>query len=478
MKTYPSQRAVKRKVKQIKKEQSVSIANAYEIFSRNENRTSWRVYKKELDKYWAAEQPIPDVSNSFVNDHDVHLSNEDYRALDKERTKQPSTDEKSVLKRNREQLTRLGIEYSIFEPTITGLKKSILDATQSVRTHFELENFHIYSAQEQGPDSKVVKSAFLLTEDKIIKSRASLYRPKTKMGDPRMWFRSLAEISHPGELVCIIILDDDAYLINLLRNDLSLLINGNNHISTILRQYSTKTQSHSDILLSKLKEIAKYPVVAQKVGDTAVGHALESILGIEANSSKQPDYNGIEIKSGRGGKNRNTIFAQVADWSISPCRKSAEILDKYGYQREDDMKLYCTVSTQRMNTQGLHFKYNKKNDSLEEWYKERELVAVWPGVLLRSRLAEKHKETFWIEADTSKSDKGDELFYYKSVIHTRKPILSQLMPLIESGVITMDHLIKRSGKTGRVSEKGPLFKIDKKNLSLLFPEPRNYNLLD
>jgi hypothetical protein len=91
-------------------------------------------------------------------------------------------------------------------------------------------------------------------------------------------------------------------------------------------------------------------------------------------------------------------------------------------------------------------------------------------------LAEKHKETFWIEAESSFDDAGIEHFNYKSVLHTRRPILSQLMPLIESGVITMDHLIKKKASNGRVSEKGPLFKIDKKNLNLLFPEPKKYKL--
>ncbi|WP_419179400.1 MvaI/BcnI family restriction endonuclease [Providencia stuartii] len=51
------------------------------------------------------------------------------------------------------------------------------------------------------------------------------------------------------------------------------------------------------------------------------------------------------------------------------------------------------------------------------------------------------------------------------------------MPLLESGTITMDHLIKRSAKNGRVTEKGPLFKINSRDLSLIFPEPVKYSLI-
>jgi hypothetical protein len=53
---------------------------------------------------------------------------------------------------------------------------------------------------------------------------------------------------------------------------------------------------------------------------------------------------------------------------------------------------------------------------------------------------------------------------------------NQLMPLLRDGVITMDHLVKRRATYGRVSEKGLLFKMNKKDLSLLFPEPLIYEL--
>ncbi|WP_249268237.1 MvaI/BcnI family restriction endonuclease, partial [Vibrio harveyi] len=108
-------------------------------------------------------------------------------------------------------------------------------------------------------------------------------------------------------------------------------------------------------------------------------------------------------------------------------------------------------------------------------YNDKELVAVWPGNLLRNRLKEKHAETFWVEA-TSEVVDGVEYFQLKRVTHTRSPVASQLMPLIQDGVITMDHLIKRNTK-GKSGEKGPLFKIKKRDLQLLFPEPVSYELV-
>ncbi len=84
-----------------------------------------------------------------------------------------------------------------------------------------------------------------------------------------------------------------------------------------------------------------------------------------------------------------------------------------------------------------------------------------------NRLLEKHKETFWVAADTIKID-GKEHFQYQEVEHTKKPIASQFDILLDQGIITLDHLIKRNIE-GKVVEKGPLFKIKPNSLDLLFP---------
>ncbi|WP_201502091.1 MvaI/BcnI family restriction endonuclease [Psychrobacter cibarius] len=54
----------------------------------------------------------------------------------------------------------------------------------------------------------------------------------------------------------------------------------------------------------------------------------------------------------------------------------------------------------------------------------------------------------------------------------------QLLPLIDQGIITLDHLIKRKNGTNRTSEKGPFFKIKPENLNMLFPEPVFYSLVE
>jgi hypothetical protein len=100
---------------------------------------------------------------------------------------------------------------------------------------------------------------------------------------------------------------------------------------------------------------------------------------------------------------------------------------------------------------------------------------VWRLQTLHSRLLEKHNETFWIAADSLLID-GIEHFQFKNVEHTKKPIASQFDILLEQGIITIDHLIKRTAD-GKVVEKGPLFKIKPNSVSLLFPPTQIYSLI-
>ncbi|MBK7945209.1 MAG: hypothetical protein IPJ85_07865 [Flavobacteriales bacterium] len=100
--------------------------------------------------------------------------------------------------------------------------------------------------------------------------------------------------------------------------------------------------------------------------------------------------------------------------------------------------------------------------------------ASWTLSKLHERLLEKHNETFWIAAESSRED-GVEYLHYTKVEHTRKPIVSQFDLLLEQGIITLDHLIKRT-LTGKTVEKGPLFKIKPNNVGLLFPPSRVYDL--
>lgn len=135
------------------------------------------------------------------------------------------------------------------------------------------------------------------------------------------------------------------------------------------------------------------------------------------------------------------------------------------------------MSAINTNTQGLSLKIDANLNQLIEYSNDCNIgdFVVWTLEKLHERLAEKHRETFWVSANSIRKE-GKEFFQYTEVEHTKKPILSQFDLLLEQGAITLDHLIKRT-KVGRAKEKGPIFKIKPNKLNLLFPPSETYSLL-
>jgi hypothetical protein len=377
-------------------------------------------------------------------------------------------------------LTENSISLTLIEPTENGLKKSIMDATGTVKNYLRMNNFHDYNLQAQGPENKIIINALIYETDKVNKSRTSLYRPKTKKGDPRIWFSGLTKYSNPNDVLALIAFEGKLHILNLTQLPIEQLIDSAiiNPIKELIEEINFIENAVSKELLNMLTNLAKGgPILSMVDADTSVGRTLETALGIDINSSKLPDYKGIELKSFRANKgNRKNLFAQVPDWELSKFKRSAEILDAFGYWREEDFKLYCTVSAINTNSQGLTLKVDSDLNQLIENSNKKGVgdFVVWTLEKLHKRLLEKHKETFWVAADTIYDD-GKEYFQYKQVEHTRKPIVSQFDILLEQGAITLDHLIKRNSK-GKVVEKGPLFKIKPNSLNLLFPPSNIYKL--
>lgn len=242
------------------------------------------------------------------------------------------------------------------------------------------------------------------------------------------------------------------------------------------------TENASKELLSKLAQLSrKGPVPAVGTGDTAVGMTLLDRLGIPYSSTKKPNFNGIVITARRGSRakdvNRVNLFAKVPDWSVSECKSSKEIVERCGYERIEGMKLYCTVSAKQPNRQGLYLELDYDAGFLREQRRqgsEIAPIAAWRLDRLAEKLRSTHAESAWVIAVPSWRD-GLEHFHFRYVTFTSAPRVEELAGLLEQGTITMDHLI--SSSTGRVIEKGPLFKIKPENVSALFPVSRRFDLL-
>ena len=369
-----------------------------------------------------------------------------------------------------------GIVSALLHVTETGLEKSILDATRQIRKLFFDSGFHDYEKQGQGQDNKLIVSGKFISHEIIQQTKVSLYRPITKVGDPRIWPTGLKNHATCGDVIAIFILGKECCFTNLTRLYPKNKKNTfeNSLLQSLLTGNSLLHNPAANELLKNLKQLASIgPIKAICKGPTAIGRSLENALGIEMNSSQLPDFKGIEIKAFRELINnskgtRVTLFACVPDWNLSFLKGSKGILEAFGYERGKDFKLYCTVGLGKPNSQGLVLALDDAKGWLRENSTSKQFpqVAVWPLEKLEDKLCSKHKETFWIKA-TSFQSHGSEYFKILSATHTKGPNVFQLERLLLRNEITVDHLIKKN-IAGIVKEKGPLFKIQRKFIPDLF----------
>ncbi|TAG11292.1 MAG: MvaI/BcnI restriction endonuclease family protein [Verrucomicrobia bacterium] len=382
-------------------------------------------------------------------------------------------------------LNTSGFNSVLLFVTATALDKSILDATEPMRNLLKIAGIHDYQAQGKGVGNKVFKQSVILGDLLNSPAKVSLYRPSTKNGDPRFWFYDFKKFVSAGEVCAVFVQSGIIYVLNLSRSKAAQAVASGTEtpVSRFLLDAGTAANANATELLLLLTEIAAAgPLKAVCMGDTAIGRSIETALGIQINSSRNPDFKGIELKSGRSTilskETRATLFACVPDWSLSALKSSRALLERFGYEREGNFKLYCSVTTRRANSQGLRLRLEDAFARLHEYYahEPEEDVCIWNMDNLHSRLTEKHRETFWVKAKSIQRS-GSEWFELQSVTHTSRPSMEQFDRLLLDGTVTLDHLIKRT-PSGGAHERGPLFKVERQRLPELFlGEPRHYTLV-
>lgn len=384
----------------------------------------------------------------------------------------------------------IGLQVAFLVPTPTGYQKSIMDATIPLREMLRETGIHNYAEQKQGPEFKELVKTYFLAPDRLIETEASLYRPITKQGDPRIWFYNLKQYCVPCNLLAILANKGNLYVLNLSNAKIVESMNFG-FVGKVIQQFIDDDNAIAKELLAKIQAIHNRGFLPSiTAGDPGVGDTLENALGISRNPSKLPDYKGIELKASRTStynklktSNRVNLFTQVPDWASSRGMDRVKLLDTYGYwakQKDGSQRfdLNCTLRANIPNPQGLYLEVDLDNDLLINYYTKddvvRRYVVQWSFLLLKQRLLEKHKETFWVKA-TSKIKNGQEYFRYDMIVHTKNPNASLFPQLIDEGIITVDYIMHKK-ENGTVRDHGFPFKIFPRDLSLLFPEPKTYKL--
>lgn len=377
-------------------------------------------------------------------------------------------------------ILKAGFDVGFLVPTDIAMGKSIIDAHDSMRAFLKRNGIHDYSTQPQGP-KKYIKAQYV-TSSEVYEKKVSLYRPKTKKGDPRIWVYDLKQLASPFNLLAFIYAEKQLFIVNC-----SNAADLNKALRDVIPKPRQVLSPVASELLLKLKAISvKGYLPTLRTGDTGVGMTLETMLGIQANSSRLPDYKGIEIKATRiehmgAQRRKNQLFSKVPNWKLSPVGSAKKLLDIRGYKDENNrLSLYHTISGDKPNSLGLYLDVDYANEYLRQMFVDvsdddykPEHDTSWVINDLKKALIKKHKETFWVKARHNNNREGEK-FHYVLVEHTASPYVDKLESLFETGLVTVDYLMHL--KEQRVRDHGYLFKLEPKNMGALFPSAKVYDL--
>ena len=217
-------------------------------------------------------------------------------------------------------------------------------------------------------------------------------------------------------------------------------------------------------LREKLSEIKQMGyVVSLRRGNTGIGYTLETLLELDENNLKTPDFGDIEIKSQRKGvSNRVTMFTfNRGVWKT----RQRELIERYGYEDTHGRpSLYCTVNS-KPNNQGLYL--NVEEGSVRLYHVDGTLVAQWPGTVLIDTFRKKMAALAIVFADTRVNSNQKEEFWFNEAYFLTNPDENNFLDLIRTDIVVVDvrmHLKENSA----VRNHGTGLRIEERFLNLCF----------
>ena len=211
-------------------------------------------------------------------------------------------------------------------------------------------------------------------------------------------------------------------------------------------------------LKDRLSEINQMGyVVSLRRGNTGIGYTLETLLGLEENNLKTPDFGDVELKSQRKGvNNRVTMFTfNRGVWKI----KQRELIERYGYiDTNGRPSLYCTANS-KPNNQGLLVKVEQETVKL--YHLDGSLVAEWPGERLIDRFRSKMPALIIVNADTRVNSDRKEEFWFNEAYLLTDPNEDNLLDLIKQDIIIVEvrmhlrenRIVRNHGTGFRIAER-------------------------
>lgn len=217
-----------------------------------------------------------------------------------------------------------------------------------------------------------------------------------------------------------------------------------------------------DILLDKLntlKDRGYIDVVAN--GNGRFGLTIEQCLGISPNSSKNPDFGGIELKT-KVGNSLQTLFS-LAPTVYLGCKDKRDLVDNFGVydEKKDRVSLFSTFGVYQ-NNRG--FRLSTESDAIIISNQEKAILK-YDVSDIETSLINKHKKTAYI--NMSKSVHNDvEQCKIDNVFLCEQPSIGKFMDLINSGDVKFE--FSMYVKDGRLKDYGTYWRVRNKHVNELY----------
>jgi len=223
-------------------------------------------------------------------------------------------------------------------------------------------------------------------------------------------------------------------------------------------------------------------VKSHRSHNTGIGKTLEDLMGVEENNIDGPDFGKIEIKSQRAfAGSKVTLFTK----SPEPKGVNSVMREKFGIEKYEDKpglkELHASIFTKFNNvykTWGFRMKPDDSQRKIFLEVKELETdeiinLDVWYDYNTLQKIIENKLQFLaYVEADTRKTNEGEE-FYYKSCNIFFNSSFDKFMTLLKDNKIQYDIRIgsyKTPGRKnyGKLHDHGSGFRINKSNMAKIF----------
>jgi hypothetical protein len=225
-----------------------------------------------------------------------------------------------------------------------------------------------------------------------------------------------------------------------------------------------------EILFSKLREISRKDFKVEGKGSGRFGLALEKALGIPANSSKTPDFMGIELKT-KVDKSLQTLFSRTPTRFILASDKN-DFFRQHHYRDEKRNRNALYTS---FNSEGdsLGFKLRMRDQTVVVHRNGREVIE-YDAIVLEKALLSKHSRTAFLAINSSRKD-GMEYASIRSIQYCEGPSIISFLKLIREGSIFLDFTMSEK-PNGAVNDHGFLWRIRGVDLPKLYISHQEFDI--